>query len=470
MARHAGRVRRALCALVLTSLTSGTCLAKGVDVSVLRAFQSWADAVRTHTPGRADAAVVSVAGWSFETRRHMDAGMEFFLTVLLSKRYDTGNNEVLRLLADVARLARGNPDAHAFLQRAVILHSDTAMYGDRDATSVDESRRPPSRIKIDPRSGIPIDVNDDARIHPLLSRKALKLDKDGQILGDVAASWNWPFARWLVDYLLQENQVFGPCHGADCAGVAAPAASPFIGSWYHATIAYMFANGLYGEATTHVQRAGEVLSNDARILFDRGCYSEILGLPMHQVLLESDAERGLNQAEWLGRRAVASRGTSGIPRAAVTNAEAERLFRDALRVDPSYVEARVRLARLLEVRKRHEEAGAELEAGLAANPTAVVAFLAHLFAGRSAQSLGRFDDAAQHFADASALYPEAQSARLAASQIALLRSDVAAALALVDHLGAASADFDADPWWDYHLAAGRDAHALLVEIWANVAR
>ena len=448
-------VRGAAAALVLTALVSSTASARDLTPQTVRAFQDWVEAVRAHVPGQSDDAVVSVSHWTLGTRRDLDAGMRFFLTVLESKKYDTGNNEAARMLADVARVARGNPDAPTFLRRAVVLHSDAAMFGDRYDSRVeqpDHSKSPP-RLKVDPRSGIPIDLQDDARIHPLLSHRLLTLDKDGELLGRVAASWNWPFARWLLEYL---------------RGIAP--ADPFVTEWYHATTAHMFANGLYGEATPHVQRAGEVLPDDANILFDRACYSEILGLPMHQVLLpdENDAQRGLNQAEWLARRSNRSPATAGIPRGTVTNAEAERLFRRALQVDPSYVEARVRLARLLELRKRHEEAAAELKTALAANPTGVVGFYAHLFAGRTAQSLGKLNDAAHHFAEASALFPDAQSSLLGASQVALLGSDVSATLAPVGRLGAETAVSTADPWWQYHLAAGRDAGALLRDVWSKV--
>ena len=119
---------------------------------------------------------------------------------------------------------------------------------------------------------------------------------------------------------------------------------------------------------------------------------------------------------------------------------------------PRFVEARVRLARLLDLRKRHEEAAAELKIALAGNPPGIVAFHAHLFAGRAAQARGEAAGAS-HYEDAIALFPDAQSARLASSQLALLGADVPATLAPIQRLGARSAVFTADPWWQYHLGA-----------------
>jgi tetratricopeptide (TPR) repeat protein len=126
----------------------------------------------------------------------------------------------------------------------------------------------------------------------------------------------------------------------------------------------------------------------------------------------------------------------------------------------------VRLGRLLGVRKRHEEAASELAAALAARPTGPLLFYAHLFAGRSAQALGKIPDAAEHYKSAAQLFPGAQSAQLALSQSALLEADVPAALDSVQRLD--TSPTARDPWWWYHLASGRDADALLREMWAQV--
>ena len=208
----------------------------------------------------------------------------------------------------------------------------------------------------------------------------------------------------------------------------------------------MFQRRLPGEVIEHLHRAAAMLPDDARILFDRACHAEILGLPRTQVLL-SDR-------------------TSSIPDEDHTNDEAERLFRSALRADPSYVEARVRLGRLLAVRKRHAEAASELATALAAKPTGAVLFYAHLFAGRSAQALGKIADASGHYKAASRLFPGAQSAQLALSQAAVLQSDVPAALESIQRLDKSWTA--RDPWWRYHLASGRDVDVLVREMWKEV--
>jgi tetratricopeptide (TPR) repeat protein len=284
------------------------------------------------------------------------------------------------------------------------------------------------------------------------------IERDGELVGATASNWNWGVARGLIS--LQAPR-------PDTA---------FLTSWFHATSAFLMSRRRYGDARAQLDAAMAVVPKDAAIRFDRAAYAEMQGLPESQVLLSTEdiaAQRamlGPPMRNTLMTQSDTARRT-GVRQASVENADAERLFRSALDVDPDFVEARVRLARLLEVRGRHAEAAQELARALSSRERIdpVVAFYAHLFAGRVDRALGRLDTAAAHLRDALALFPNAQSALLGASQVAVLRSDVESALASVRQLEVANAGPDRrmDPWWVYSIGLGRNADALLAAMWAN---
>ena len=406
-----------------------------ITAATVAAVQRWVTAVNDHVPGQRDQHVGMVSALTFDDRRQMNAGMGFFLSFL------KGRPQVIKTppeerLAHLAAATRLIPGAEAFLKRAAVLHADTAVRRELDdVKEVEPAVRPPS--------GLPYS--------PLLSQRSLIKSRDGEILGNTLADWNWAFARSLLALLSPK-----------------PADDPLVATWYHATSAFMFQKGLYAEVLPHLESAAALLPDDARILFDRACYAEIQGLPRKQVLLSDSDVMALRTARSRSPmdRTPAYLLKLGIPPEDEANEEAERLFRLALRADPFFVEARVRLGRLLTVRKRHEEAASELATALAAKPTGALLFYAHLFAGRAAQGQGKIRDAVAHYQAASLLFPGAQSAELARSQAALLESDVPAALESIQRLD--NSTTPRDPWWWYHFAAGRDADALLREMWEQV--
>jgi len=116
-------------------------------------------------------------------------------------------------------------------------------------------------------------------------------------------------------------------------------------------------------------------------------------------------------------------------------------------------------------RGRLEEAATEIEAALAARPGGVVAFYARIIAGRVASARGRYDEALRFYREALALHGRAQSALLGASHAALMLANAPDTLAPLASLGVTARD--ADPWLDYGRGAGRDADALLAQLWAR---
>ena len=429
-----------------------------ITLKTAQALETWVDAVRMHVPGHPDAAVAAIARLTYENRVDLNAGLDVFFAALETRKVAIPRgNKAAELVVSIGQGAR-MPDAKGFYERAAILHTDAVVFEDRFPQPDDPTLPAPPSGRSEP-AGIHHDMtlrSADVHVPPLLTNTPFVMHKDGEVIGTGSANWNWVFARSLLDRIINgfAEGAVGSCRGAECTGTAHAAMTssddPFIGEWYHATTAYMLAKGLYGDATDHLHRAGEVLPADAMTLFDRASYAEILGLPLHQVLL----------ADWRP-------GTMHprVPALDKTNSEAEHLYRRALEVDAAFVEARVRLGRLLGARGAHAEASKELKAALASNPKPIVAFYAHLFAARAEQTLGNSPDAAAHYRSALALYPDAQSALLGASQLALLSADVPATVAPIERLGPRSAPFDADPWRAYQLASGRDVNELMHHMW-----
>lgn len=402
-------------------------------------LQQWIKAVEQHVPGTQDPWVKSIAQLKYADRSRLDPVMTMFLKlVALQSRQELAvtRGGAARRVSELAHQIGQSPGWGLFLKRAAILHADAAILTHHVGGFDDPTMSPVRSAAGSARFGrVPT-----LPVPPLLTNLRFVVSKDGQVIGETFADWNWPFARSLIDQLLVID--------------GAESSAAFAADWYHATTAFMLRNGLYPDTILHLDRALAILPGDPRLLFDRGCYAELLGLPMQQILRE--------EAPPDQRMDIPSRGA--------TNADAETWFLRALEVDPTFAEARVRLARLQDLAGRHDAALAEIERALTSHPRGETAYYAHLFGGRAAQALGRLDDARRHYAEASAIFPEAQSALLARSQSALLAGDTTSALALTRQLGERTAPVTADPWWSYHFGAGRDVNGLFAALWPQVRR
>ena len=176
-----------------------------------------------------------------------------------------------------------------------------------------------------------------------------------------------------------------------------------------------------------------------------------------------------NDPRFRGRPGLVS-APRALTSASARDAEAKGLFERALAIDPHLPETRVRWARLLELDKRWSDAARQIGLALADSPDPDVAFLAHLVGARAAMAVNAPADAENHLAQALDLFPEAQSAILAASNVALIRGDSILAQARLDVLAAPARNTSpaADPWRVYPLGPGRHPDPPLQALWQAV--
>lgn len=142
--------------------------------------------------------------------------------------------------------------------------------------------------------------------------------------------------------------------------------------------------------------------------------------------------------------------------------EAERWYREALRLQPSLTEARLRLARVLQRTDRIDEAVPHLSLVVESSPDATLRALAHLFWGEISETRGDVDEAMEHYRSALAADRDLQVAALALAQALHQRDGRQAAF---DALGPALGDGGGtSPLLAYHRGPQRLSTAPLSEM------
>ena len=225
-----------------------------------------------------------------------------------------------------------------------------------------------------------------------------------------------------------------------------PNASDAALLWYRAVSAHLFREGNLAELADHLVRARQVFPRNADLLFDSGCFHHELSSPAIQASLQQLRANGV-------RVDVDSR-VAEVERAG-------RFFRDALAVAPDHAGARLRLAHTLGTLGRHKEAAAELRRAIDLKPDQTSAYLAALLLGYQEEALGRRDEARRRYEQAAALYPHAQSPRLALSALARQTGDRVSAQHSLQALAAMDDDDRLDPWWLFYEPHKDDAAALV---------
>src|SRR5688572_4574250 len=253
------------------------------------------------------------------------------------------------------------------------------------------------------------------------SQKTAYIVSDGRWMGVRYISMHWQFGRSLLDSVTPE-----------------PAAEPGVRAWYLETSADLQLLRQFAAALEHYTRARQLFPADPEILFVSGTLHERFGSTALQAAAVSVAE--------------SNRTTAAVSPARAELVRAERFYRDSLTHRPDHVEARLRHGRVLDNLGRSAEACDELRRAIAGGASGHLLYLAELFLGRAEETRGNDDAARAAYARASALFPNAQSPRLALSQIARRAGNRAAAQRELQALAALSPDSQRreDPWWLYY--------------------
>jgi tetratricopeptide (TPR) repeat protein len=248
---------------------------------------------------------------------------------------------------------------------------------------------------------------------------------DSTIVRAQRFSIHWALGRVLADALAKE-----------------PATAPIALSWYRAVGALYQQWADLGQLLAHLNAASDALPDDPVLLLYRGS--------LHQAHADARVQSFLERL-----RAPVDRSTNGsmdtlpIHAPAVELGNAERYLRRALALDASLSEARMRLAHVLDARRKTDEALAYARQALSSPLPGFLEYYGAMVLGRIEGRLGHAAEARAAFERAAARYPRSQATQVALSHVALTEQRGADAVAaLVESLGPASDAAD-DPWSRY---------------------
>ena len=450
-------MRRAVFAVFVVLAGPVWALGQPNDDRVTRVEQ-WLKAVMRHAPGTTDEAAQRVASWSASDIRRLwiDANAitqlmrdprrsEFQIgakrqPATSTVRYSTLELMRMKALAcaasghlshpacveiraasslepDLVRLStlaaasRLGGDDNFVLRRGALLHADIAML------------MPGS---VEPMTGGAPDGPRRVRMHT----------SDGLALEVGELPPHWEIARMLLDFVRPAG-----------AANPAPGLDDMVRLWYRSTAAWMQAREQHD--TVHLDRARAIFPNDADILFLSACQHEVYaGAPVQSALRAMPVPTGMR---------------SDVVSARAELQQAETLFRRALAANPAMGEGRLRYGRVLLLLDRQADAASELRKALEMVTEDELRYYGELFLGAAETARRNFPAAREAYGRAARFYPEAQSPRIALSELARRLGDRGGAWREMQAIfERPSIDAEPDePWWRYFVVQARNADALL---------
>jgi hypothetical protein len=378
----------------------------------------WLQAVREHTPGELDRSAIEIGKW---TRRELE-------TVV--SNLDRLSHFVLAASELKAR------DPVAWQQNRDAANSQRSgrfviRIGDEQLTLDDVGRMFDGNRTL--RSGAVLHA--DIAMHGAgrVEHRVVVVE-DGRGKGQRDAGIHWGIGRLVLDSIVPN-----------------PKDDPTARIWYRAASAFLLNDNDFAELFPHLEKARQVFPDDPGLLLDAAYVQEKLSSPELQAGVDDLRERGV---------------TIATEPPATQLYRAEQLFARVVALAPDEVDAHLRRGRALAELGRHEESAAVLRRLLERDLDKDRRYLAELFLGRAEATLGRAGEAARRYENAAALYPDAQSPRMALSQLARAAGDRVAALRhLAPVLERVNDDPSIDPWWGYF-----EPHAKDVDDWLAAMR
>ena len=449
----------ALLSLALSSSVAGQQTSQGDEVNPrISRLEQWLAAIATHRPGALDEPVLLVNEWNQEQLRQIWIDVSTIVSLVrepdislfyiseptprnglgqqgrqLSSLATSRSTQVLYTLGELRRLRalakRVSPTGERgpendVLKRGALLHADIAILTPPASRGAGSDGRPGP-------GGLMLFMNDGQQI----------------ALQGLVSHWN--MGRRLLDRVRPPGSTKGLRMAPD------PAADDFVRRWYVAGGAYM--TRIRNIEAAHFIRALELFPNDPEMLFFAAtAHESFAGVRTQSVMHALKVPRGVS---------------FDVGDADSELRLAEHLYERVLDRDPKFLEARIRLGRVLGLRGHHQEAIEHLRQG-SSLPEPLLQYYAHLFLGREFEMLGNDAEARQSYERAARLAPMAQSPLFALSRLAEQRGDRQAAretAARVFELP--TSDFErSDPWWFYELVQARAVDAMLDDLRRGIAK